>query len=83
MKTAIVYIVDRKKDMIIYGGNKIYPREVEEVLYEHPKVAEAVCIGIPEKFFGEVVKAFIVLKDGAEATPGGDYRILPAPDDQV
>ena len=62
------YIVDRKKDMIIYGGNKIYPREVEEVLYEHPKVAEAVCIGIPEKFFGEVVKAFIVLKDGAEAT---------------
>jgi long-chain acyl-CoA synthetase len=63
------YIVDRKKDMIIYGGNKIYPREVEEVLYEHPKVAEAVCIGIPEKFFGEVVKAFIVLKDGAEATP--------------
>ena len=63
------YIIDRKKDMIIYGGYKIFPREVEEVLYEHPKVAEAVCIGIPEKFFGEVVKAFIVLKAGAEATP--------------
>ena len=63
------YIVDRKKDMIIYGGYKIFPREVEEVLYEHPKVAEAVCIGIPEKFFGEVVKAFVVLKDGAEAAP--------------
>lgn len=63
------YIVDRKKDMIIYGGNKIFPREVEEVLYEHPVVAEAVCIGIPEKFFGEVVKAFVVLKDGASATP--------------
>lgn len=63
------YIVDRKKDMIIYGGYKIFPREVEEVLYEHPKVAEAVCIGIPEKFFGEVVKAFVILKDGAAATP--------------
>ena len=63
------YLVDRKKDMIIYGGYKIFPREVEEVLYEHPKVAEAVCIGIPEKFFGEVVKAFVVLKDGAEAAP--------------
>lgn len=63
------YIVDRKKDMIIYGGNNIYPREVEEILYEHPKVAEAVCIGIPEKYFGEVVKAFIVLKEGVEATP--------------
>ena len=55
--------------MIIYGGYKIYPREVEEVLYEHPKVAEAICIGIPDKFFGEVVKAFVVLKEGAEATP--------------
>ena len=63
------YIVDRKKDMIIYGGNNVYPREVEEILYEHPKVAEAVCIGVPEKYFGEVVKAFIVLKDGVEATP--------------
>lgn len=63
------YIVDRKKDMIIYGGNKIFPREIEEVLYEHPKVAEAVCIGIPEKFFGEAVKAFVILKDGADATP--------------
>ena len=62
------YIVDRKKDMIIYGGNKIYPREVEEVLYEHPKIAEAICIGIPDRFFGEVVKAFVVLKEGAEAT---------------
>ncbi len=63
------YIVDRKKDMIIYGGYKIFPREVEEVLYEHPKVAEAVCIGVPEKYFGEVVKAFLVLKAEAEATP--------------
>ena len=63
------YIVDRKKDMIIYGGYNIFPREVEEVLYEHPKVAEAVCIGVPEKFFGEVVKAFLVLRAGAEATP--------------
>ena len=62
------YIVDRKKDVIIYGGYNIYPREVEEVLFEHPKVAEAVCIGVPEKFFGEVVKAFIVPKEGSEVT---------------
>ncbi|NLA05471.1 MAG: long-chain fatty acid--CoA ligase [Firmicutes bacterium] len=62
------YIVDRKKDVIIYGGYNIYPREVEEVLFEHPKVAEAVCIGVPEKFFGEVVKAFVVPKEGVEVT---------------
>ncbi len=56
------YIVDRKKDMIIAGGYNIYPREVEEVLYEHPAVTEAAVVGVPDPYRGETVKAFIVLK---------------------
>ena len=56
------YIVDRKKDMIIRGGENIYPREVEEVLYKHPKVLEAAVIGLPDKIWGEAVVAVIVLK---------------------
>lgn len=63
------YIVDRKKNMIDYAGNKIFPHEIEKVILEHPKVAEAVCIGIPEKHFGEIVKAFVVLKEEAGVTP--------------
>jgi long-chain acyl-CoA synthetase len=63
-----VYIVDRKKDMIIAGGYNIYPREVDEVLYQHPKVADAVTIGVPDEYRGETVKAFIVLKKGEKAT---------------
>jgi long-chain acyl-CoA synthetase len=62
------YIVDRKKDMIIAGGFNIYPREIDEVLFEHPKVKEAVSVGIPDKYRGETVKAYIVLKDGENAT---------------
>lgn len=62
------YIVDRKKDMIIAGGFNIYPREVDEVLYQHPKIAEAVAAGVPDAYRGETVKAFIVLKPGEEAT---------------
>ncbi|MBO8182387.1 MAG: long-chain fatty acid--CoA ligase [Archaeoglobus sp.] len=62
------YIVDRKKDMIIAGGYNIYPREVEEVLYEHPDVLEAAVIGVPDPKRGETVKAFIVLKEGSTAT---------------
>ena len=58
------YIVDRKKDMIISGGFNIYPREVEEVLYEHPKILEAAVIGVPHEYKGEAVKADIVLKKG-------------------
>ena len=61
-------IVDRKKDMIIAGGFNIYPRDVEEVLYEHPKVKEAVVAGIPDPYRGETVKAYIVLKEGETAT---------------
>jgi long-chain acyl-CoA synthetase len=62
------FIVDRKKDLIIAGGFNIYPREVEEVLYEHEKIKEAVVVGIPDPYRGETVKAFIVLKDGAECS---------------
>lgn len=58
------YIVDRKKDMIIVGGYKVYPREVEEVLYQHPSVKEAVVVGIPDENFGEAVCAFVVLNEG-------------------
>ena len=61
-------IVDRKKDMIIAGGLNIYPRDIEEVLYEHPKVEKAVVAGIPDPYRGETVKAYIVLKAGRSAT---------------
>ncbi len=60
------YIVDRKKDMIIAGGYNIYPREVEEVLYQHPAVKEAAVVGVPDAYRGETVKAFVVLKEGYE-----------------
>ncbi len=62
------YIVDRKKDLIIASGYNIVPREVEEVLYEHPKVQEAVVAGVPHPKRGETVKAYIVLKPGEQAT---------------
>lgn len=62
------YIVDRKKDMIIAGGFNIYPREVEEVLYEHPAVLEAAVAGIPDPYRGETVKAYIVVKEGSNVT---------------
>src|SRR5438309_705033 len=61
-------IVDRKKDMIIASGYNVYPREVEDVLFEHPAVKQAAVIGIPDAYRGESVKAFVVLKDGATAT---------------
>ncbi len=63
------YIVDRKKDIIIASGYNIVPREVEEALYEHPKVQEAVVAGVPDPYRGETVKAYIVLKQGQSATP--------------
>jgi long-chain acyl-CoA synthetase len=62
------YIVDRKKDMIIAGGFNIYPREVEEVLWEFPKIQEAAVIGVPDAYRGETVKAFVVLQPGTTAT---------------
>ena len=62
-----VYLVDRKKDMIISGGENIYSREVEEVLYMHPAVLEAAVVGVPDEKWGESVKAVLVLKAGANA----------------
>lgn len=62
------YIVDRKKDMIIASGFNIYPREIEEVLYEHPAVKEAVVIGMPDEYRGETVKAYIVMRKDEEVT---------------
>ncbi len=59
-----VYIVDRKKDMIISGGENIYPREIEEALYRHPSIQDAAVIGVPDQVWGESVKAVIVLKKG-------------------
>lgn len=62
------YIVDRKKDMILSGGLNVYPRDIEEVLYENPKVQEAAAIGIPHPTRGESVKVFVALKEGATTT---------------
>ena len=62
------FITDRKKDMIIVGGHKVYPRDVEEVLFKHPAVANAAVIGIPDEHSGERPKAFIVLKPGQTVT---------------
>ncbi|MDT2045252.1 MULTISPECIES: long-chain-fatty-acid--CoA ligase [Bacillaceae] len=67
-ESGFFYIVDRKKDMIIAGGYNIYPREIEEILYEHPKVQEVVVVGIPDEYRGETVKAYIVLKNGVSCT---------------
>jgi long-chain acyl-CoA synthetase len=65
---SFFYIVDRKSDMIIRGGENIYPREIDEVLYQHPAVAAAATIGVPDALYGEEVAAFIVLKEGKAAS---------------
>jgi long-chain acyl-CoA synthetase len=67
-KDGFFFIVDRKSDMIIRGGENIYPREIDEVLYQHPAVAAAATIGVPDQLYGEEVAAFIVLRDGMNAT---------------
>ncbi len=63
-----IYIVDRKRDMICSGGENVYPREVEEVLYQHPAVHEAAVIGLPDDYWVEKVHAVVVLKPGEQAT---------------
>ena len=60
------YVMERAKDMIIAGGFNIYPREVEEVLFQHPDIVEAAVVGVPDEYRGETVAAFIVLKPGVE-----------------
>ncbi|MGD8201718.1 long-chain-fatty-acid--CoA ligase [Ornithinimicrobium sp. W1679] len=62
------FIVDRKKDMINRGGLNVYPREIEELLYEHPAVAEAAVVGVPHRELGEEISAYVVLAPGAQAT---------------
>jgi long-chain acyl-CoA synthetase len=63
------FIVDRKKDLIIRGGYNVYPREIEEILYEHPAVREAAVIGMPHDEYGEEIGAAVALKEGAQVTP--------------
>ncbi|OGA66916.1 MAG: hypothetical protein A3G81_29920 [Betaproteobacteria bacterium RIFCSPLOWO2_12_FULL_65_14] len=63
-----LYIRDRKKDMAIVGGYNVYPREVDEVLYSHPAVKEAAAAGVPDPYYGERIRAYVVLKEGAQAT---------------
>ena len=70
------FIVDRKKDLIITGGENIAPREIEEVLYQHPKISEAAVTGIPHPHGGEIAKAYIVLRDGEELTKADLLRWL-------
>lgn len=65
---GFIYVVDRKKDMIISGGENIYPKEIEDVLYTHPDILEAAVVGIPDPKWGETAKAFIVLKPGKQMT---------------
>ena len=70
---GFLFIVDRIKDLIITGGFNVYPRMVEEALYQHPAVEEAAVCGVPDKHRGEVVKAFVKLRDGMSLT-GGELR---------
>jgi len=62
------YITDRKKDLIIVGGFNVFPREIDELLYQHPKIKEGICVGVPDTYKGERIKVFVVLKDGETAT---------------
>ncbi len=62
------YIVDRKKDVVIAGGFNVYPREIDDVLIEHPKITEACAVGIPDPYRGETIKAFVVLREGETMT---------------
>jgi len=68
-ESGYVFIVDRKKDMVISSGYNVYPREIEEVLYEHPKVQDAAVVGVPHPKRGEVVKVFVVAKQGKKLSP--------------
>ncbi len=63
-----LFLLDRSKDVIISGGNNVYPREVEEVLVQHPEVANAVVVGVPDSYWGEAVHAVVILEPGAEST---------------
>src|SRR5690606_33424154 len=64
-----LFLVDRIKDLILCGGYNVYPRVIEDALYEHPDVAEATVVGVPDPYRGEAPKAFVKLRDGAETAP--------------
>ena len=64
-KEGFYYIVDRKSDMIIRGGENIYPREIDEVLYQHPAILAAAVVGVPDELYGEEVAGFVVLREGS------------------
>jgi fatty-acyl-CoA synthase len=64
-----VNIVGRSKDMVIRGGENVYPREIEEFLYSHPKISDVQVIGVPDKKYGEEIMAWVKLREGQEATP--------------
>ena len=68
-----IYIVDRKKDMVITGGMNVYPREIEEILIRHPDIVEAAVIGVSDDQWGEQLKAFVVTSSGQ--TPGADEML--------
>ena len=61
--------MDRKKDMIVASGFNIFPQEIDEILFEHPKILEACTIGVPDKYRGEAPKSYVVLKEGQTLTP--------------
>jgi long-chain acyl-CoA synthetase len=61
-------ISDRKKDLIVASGFNVYPKEIDEILFEHPRIIEACCIGVPDEYRGETVKAYIVIKPGETLT---------------
>jgi len=67
-KKGYIYIVDRKRDMVVSGGENVYPREVEEIFYQHPSVKEVAVIGIPDPYWVERVHALVVLKEGSSVT---------------
>jgi len=67
-KEGFYYIVDRKSDMIIRGGENIYPREIDEVLYQHPAILAAAVVGVPDELYGEEVAGFVVLREGSEVS---------------
>jgi long-chain acyl-CoA synthetase len=69
------YVVDRKKDMIVASGYKVWPRDVEDVIYQHPAVKEVAVIGLPDPYRGETVKAFVTLKQGLQDSIRADEII--------
>lgn len=75
-KDGYLFIVDRLKDMVITGGENVYPREVEEILYTTPEVQECAVIGLPDCEYGEKVTAYIVLNKGHELDPAGIKQYL-------